>query len=165
VLLALAILVYLYLREPGALEDLQRFAGLSRGHDDSVQFENSPLPPVGGVHSSTWLNCGVYEEPVELRNVLHSLEHGAVWITYQPELAADDVQRLQDLVWDEGYVVLSPYPGLQSPIVLTAWGVQLELESAGDARIADFVERYQQGPQTPEFGASCQDGAGTPINS
>ena len=58
---------------------------------------------------------------------------------------------------------MSPYPGLQSPIVLTAWEVQLELESADDERIPDFVERYQQGPTTPERGAPCWDGVGTPI--
>ena len=47
--------------------------------------------------------------------------------------------------------------------VLTAWGVQLELDSADDNRITTFLDRYVQGPQTPEIGATCSDGNGTPL--
>ncbi len=49
-------------------------------------------------------------------------------------------------------------------MVLTAWGIQLEVDEADDGRIAEFIDRYQQGPQTPELGASCSDGTGTPIS-
>jgi hypothetical protein len=91
------------------------------------------------------------------------MEHGAVWITYQPDLSGEDVDNLQDTVRGESYVLLSPYPNLKSPVVLTAWGIQLELDSADDGRIAEFMDRYQQGPQTPERGASCVNGTGSPV--
>jgi hypothetical protein len=161
---ALGALLYLSLQEPEALEDLQRFAGLSRGHDEEVDYSGQELPPVGGIHSGVWQNCGIYTEPIDAKNAVHSMEHGAVWITYQPDLPAGEVEALQDTVRGERYVLLTPYPGLRSPVVLTAWGVQLELDSAGDARIPEFIERYQQGPQTPELGATCQDGLGDPIS-
>jgi hypothetical protein len=161
---ALAFLLYLSVRDPSALAGLQRFTGLSRGHNEA-EIPVSDLPPVGGTHSATWQNCGVYEQPVNPKHAIHSMEHGAVWITYQPGLTQDEVEQLQDLAWDQPYVLLSPYPGLRSPIVLNAWGIQLELDDAGDGRIANFVERYQVGPQTPELGATCQDGTGEPINS
>jgi hypothetical protein len=161
---ALGVLLYLSLRDPGVIDGLRRIAGLPRSHDDNVVYEDTGLPPAGGVHASVWQNCGIYTEPIDSANAAHSLEHGAVWVTYQPELEETDVELLQDLVRDERFVLLSPFPGLQSPVVLTAWGIQLEIDSADDGRIPEFIARYQQGPQTPELGASCINGVGTPIN-
>ncbi len=161
--IALGALLYLNLQEPEALSDLVRSVGLERGHDENVVYEGSELPPVGGIHSGIWQNCGIYDEPVLAKNAVHSMEHGAVWITYQPDLPAGDVDRLRDTVQGEPYVLLSPYDGLKSPVVLTAWGIQLAVDEADDDRIATFLERYEQGPQTPEPGATCQDGTGSPI--
>ena len=127
------------------------------------EIEGGDLPPVGGSHSSAWQNCGIYDEPISVENAVHSLEHGAAWVTYQPDLPEEDVEMLRDLVRGEDYVLMSPYPGLKSPVVLTAWEVQLELDSTQDERIEEFIGRYQQGPTTPERGATCQDGVGTPI--
>jgi hypothetical protein len=96
-------------------------------------------------------------------NAVHSLEHGAMWLTYQPDLPQEDIDVLRDAVRGEDYALMSPYPGLKSPVVLTAWETQLELDSVDDQRIGEFVDRYQQGPTTPEPGASCIGGVGTPI--
>ncbi|MEW5986978.1 MAG: DUF3105 domain-containing protein [Chloroflexota bacterium] len=161
----LAVLLVVTLREPAPLEGLARIAGLLREHDDEITYPESDLPPAGGVHASEWQNCGLYDTPIELKNALHSLEHGAVWLTYQPELAAGDVERLQGIVREEtdGYVLMSPFPGQRSPVVLTAWGIQLEVDSARDGRISEFIAKYQQGIQTPERGASCTDGVGEPL--
>jgi hypothetical protein len=74
------------------------------------------------------------------------------------------VDSLRQAVRGESYTILSPYPGLKSPVVLTAWGIQLELESAEDERILEFIDRYEQGPQTPERGALCSEGTGAPIS-
>ena len=160
---ALGALLYLNLQEPETLSDLARFAGLERGHDENVDYAGSELPPVGGIHSGTWQNCGIYDEPIVAKHAVHSMEHGAVWVTYHPDLPADDVDRLRDTVGGEPYVLLSPYEELKSPVVLTAWGIQLEIDEAGDDRIATFIERYERGPQTPEPGATCRDGNGSPI--
>ncbi len=161
---ALGFLLYLSIQEPEVITGLRRFAGIERAHDEQVDYSGDELPPAGGVHSEIWQNCGIYDAPIEAKNAVHSMEHGAVWVTYHPELAADDVETLQDIVRGESYVLLSPYPQLKSDVVLTAWGIQLEIDSADDGRIADFVDRYQQGPQTPELGATCSNGKGIPIN-
>ena len=163
-IIGLGYLLYLSLREPEALDELKRFAGLSRGHDETVEYAGLELPPVGGLHSGVWQNCGIYTDPIDSKNAVHSMEHGAVWIAHQPEIEDDEISTLHDLVRAEPYVLLSPYPNLKSPVVLTAWGVQLELETASDARIAQFVNQYQQGPQTPELGATCSNGTGLPVN-
>lgn len=161
---ALGFLLYLNVREPPSLDGLRRVAGLSRGHDEQVDYSGQELPPVGGIHSGVWQNCGIYDQPVEAKNAVHSMEHGAVWVTYHPELPAGEVESLQDAVRGQPFVLLSPYPELRSPIVMTAWGIQLELDSAGDSRIGDFIDRYQRGPQTPEPGAPCSDGMGSPLS-
>lgn len=120
-------------------------------------------PPVGGIHSATWQNCGIYDQPVRSENAVHSLEHGAVWITYQPDLLADQVEQIRAVARGKPYLLVSPYPGLPKPVVASAWGVQLPLENASDPRLTLFAVRYAGGPQTPEPGATCEGGIGTPI--
>lgn len=121
-------------------------------------------PPVGGDHDPTWLNCGIYTAPVRNENAVHDLEHGAVWITYQPSLPATQVKALRELVGGQTYLTLSPYPGLPAPVVASAWGVQLRLPNATDKRLKAFVTKYKQGPQTPEPGAPCTGGTGSPAS-
>ena len=87
---------------------------------------------------------------------------GAVWITYSPNLPQDQVQRLREIAQSNNYVLVSPYPGLQSPVVASAWGKQLTLESADDPNLERFVRAFSQGPQTPEPGAACSGGVGEP---
>jgi hypothetical protein len=136
---------------------------LERDHIEE-EIEVAGLPPMGGAHSSAWQNCGIYTEPINTENALHSLEHGAVWVAYQPELGQDAIDNLQQAVRRGGtHVLLSPYSELESPVVLTAWGIQLAVDSAEDGRIDDFIEKYEQGSQTPEPGATCSGGVGEPI--
>jgi hypothetical protein len=161
---ALGFLLYLNVREPPSLDGLRQVAGLPRAHDEQVDYSGQELPPVGGIHSGIWQNCGIYDQPVDAKHAVHSMEHGAVWVTYHPELPGGEVETLQDTVRGQPFVLLSPYPELKSPIVMTAWGIQLELDSAGDSRIDDFIDRYQRGPQTPEPGAPCSDGTGSPLS-
>ncbi len=52
--------------------------------------------------------------------------------------------------------------GLPAPVVLSAWNHQLQLQSADDPRIDAFLAKYVQGAQTPEPGALCSNGTGTP---
>lgn len=162
VVLALGTLVFIRNRGQD-IEGLLSFGTQERGHDESVVYDATNLPPSGGVHSPRWQTCGIYEQPVETKNAVHSMEHGAVWITYHPDLSSDEVQRLQNLVRGQTYLLLSPYPDLSNNVVLTAWGIQLEVDSVDDERIAQFIDQYRLGPQTPEFGATCDGGVGNPI--
>lgn len=161
----LGALLFLNLRgttPAAAIEDLVQFRRLAREHTEA-ELPAADLPPAGGTHSPVWQNCGLYDEPISTENAAHSLEHGAVWVTYQPELAEADVAALQEQLRGEPYLLLSPFPGLRSPVVVTAWEVQLELDAVDDDRMMEFIERYRQGPTAPEPGASCRDGAGTPL--
>jgi hypothetical protein len=137
------------------------YTNLARDHvNGAVTYPQ--VPPVGGQHSSVWLNCGIYTIAVRNENAVHSMEHGAVWITYRPDLSDAAVAQLQNLVRGHGYVILTPYPGLPAPVVASAWGTQLKVNNATDPRIAQFIAKYEQGPQTPEPGALCTGGTGHP---
>jgi hypothetical protein len=141
---------------------LQEYDDLGRDHvEGTVDYEQTPS--VGGDHNSVWANCGFYDQPVAAENATHSLEHGAVWIGYAPDLEQGQVDELQDLADSNDYVLVSPVEDMESPITLSAWGFQLAVDDAEDPRIARFIRDYQQGPQTPEPGASCAGGIGSPL--
>ncbi len=142
----------------GDISGVQTFTDLSATHvQQPVQYEQTP--PVGGDHAGAWANCGTYTEPIPSELGVHSLEHGAVWITYSPDVPTEQVQRLTDLAGGNAYVLLSPFDGLpEQPIVASAWGLQLPLETADDPRLEQFLVKYQQGEQTPEPGAPCTGG-------
>lgn len=160
----IAIITLIFIRSAGAdIEGVLDFGAQERGHDEGIVYEDVTLPPVGGVHSPRWQNCGIYDQPVEVKNAIHSMEHGAVWIAYNPGLPAEEVNILRDIVQGQSYLLMSPYPNLDGNVVLTAWGVQLQVDSATDGRVAQFIEQYRLGPQTPEFGAACDNGIGFPI--
>ena len=110
-----------------------------------------------------WLNCGIYDQAVPNENAVHSLEHGTVWVTYDAsKVTGDALTKLRSALPDT-YIILSPYVGLPSPVVASAWGAQIQLTGPDDARLQDFLKTYWQSPNAPEPGAACTgggDGAG-----
>jgi hypothetical protein len=129
-----------------------------RHTEGDVNYEQSP--PVGGPHNPVWQNCGFYDQPVRDENAVHSLEHGAVWITYSPSLPQNQVDELRDIAESQSYILVSPYPDLpdNTPVVASAWGKQVGLDGADDPDLESFIQAYRQGPQTPEPGALCDGG-------
>ncbi|MFI2431819.1 DUF3105 domain-containing protein [Streptomyces sp. NPDC018693] len=132
---------------------------LSQTHVDT-EVDYPMTPPVGGDHSPVWQNCNgdVYTAAIQNENAVHSLEHGAVWITYNEKADQADVKALSDKVAKTPYTLMSPYPEQSSPITLSAWGHQLNVTDASDARVNEFLDKYVQGAQTPEPGAACTGG-------
>jgi hypothetical protein len=114
---------------------------------------------MGGEHNTVPQQCDVYTEQIPAEHAVHSLEHGATWITYQPDLPDDQVEQLTELAEGNPYRMLSPLPGQESPIMVTAWGRQLPVDSADDGELERFLRAYTDGRQTPEKGAVC---AGNP---
>ena len=84
-------------------------------------------------------------------------------VGYSPDLADDEVSEVEDIVSQNDYVLASPVEGMDAPVTLSAWGYQIGVESVTDPAVDAFIEEYQQGEQTPEPGASCQGGVGTPL--
>ncbi len=160
VLLAIVVVVGLLLLRPsqsGEIAGLKTYANLARDHSDQVQIYQQN-PPVGGPHTPEWQNCAFYDRPIRKERGVHALEHGAVWITYRPDLAADQVTTIRNLVQSRPFTLATPFTNLPSPVVASAWGFQVDLDSASDPRLEQFVSTYAQGPQTPEPGAACSGG-------
>ena len=139
------------------IDGIQTYADLSRNHvQNAVAYPQQP--GVGGDHAPVWTNCGAYTEPVNEQRAVHSLEHGAVWLTYNPGLPAADVTRLTNLAKGKPFVLLSPDKDQTTPLTATAWGAQLTIQDAGDPRIDAFIRTYAQSPKAPEPGAVCTGG-------
>ncbi|WP_189947828.1 DUF3105 domain-containing protein [Streptomyces alanosinicus] len=117
-------------------------------------------PPVGGNHSPIWANCNgdVYTKALSDVNAVHSLEHGAVWVTYTDKAKKADVDALAAKVKKTQYSLMSPYENQSAPLLLSAWGHQVAVKSASDPEVDKFFAAYVQGQQTPEPGASCTGG-------
>jgi hypothetical protein len=104
--------------------------------------------------------CAVYTSPVVDEFAVHSLEHGAVWITYLPSVSTPGVAQLDLLAQiRKDYVLVSPYPGQRSPVIVTAWGAQLAVADPHDPRLAEFVRQFAGGVQGGEPGADCAHGS------
>ncbi|CAM4127880.1 DUF3105 domain-containing protein [Nocardiopsis rhodophaea] len=136
------------------IEGLESF-DVGRGHvAASVDYEQNP--PAGGEHNPAWQDCAVYTEPIVNEFGVHSLEHGAVWITYQPDLDPEQVEKLEARHTPGSYVLVSPYQDdLPAPVVASAWGKQIQLDNADDDRLDKFLRTYEQHPGVPEPGAAC----------
>ncbi len=132
---------------------VETFDNVTDHVEGTVDYPQSP--PAGGPHNAMWLNCGEYELPVPNENAVHSLEHGAVWVTYDPAVVTgSELETLRSHL-PSSYVILSPYEGLDTPIALSAWNAQLTLESADDERIPAFFEEFWRSQNAPEPNAVC----------
>lgn len=141
------------------------YPDLAREHvTGHVDYPDAPKPPVGGKHNPLWQNANgdVYTRPLQNEHAVHSLEHGAVWVTYSKDDPPADVAALRAKVEGRPYRMLSPVPDQPGRVELTAWGHQLSVASASDPRVDAFLDAYVQGPQAPEPGAPVTGGRATP---
>ncbi|MGY2065057.1 DUF3105 domain-containing protein [Blastococcus sp. SYSU DS0619] len=131
------------------------------GNHVTTTVDYTESPPVGGEHDPYWADCTgtVYDVDIRHENAVHSLEHGAVWITYNPDEVTDaDIATLAELVDGESYRMMSPYEGLDSPISLQSWGEQLKVDSADDIRVKQFADLMTaKAGDFPEPGATCEN--------
>jgi hypothetical protein len=129
--------------------------------EPTVRIAYTHSPPMGGAHDYSWAACNgvVYPNPVRSENLVHSMEHGAVWIAYNPDqVTGDALKTLAAKVQNQPYTVMSPYPGLDQPISLQSWGHQLKLTDVADPRVDEFITALRTNSYVyPEAGASCAE--------
>lgn len=129
--------------------------------DPPVSFDHSPS--IGGDHYPFWQNCGFYEVELLEGAATHTMEHGAIWVTYNADtISSDDLATLEQMVQENGKLLVSPYPH-DEPLVLSAWGVQQRGITSIDApEFDEFIERWTDNPELPEAGVRCTGAAGVP---
>ena len=144
-----------------SLDGVEYLAVASREHTDQ-DLDYPTRPPAGGDHLGIWHNCGVYTVPLLDEAAVHSLEHGAVWVTYRPDLGAEAILGLTGGLVDREKLLVSPHPDQTPPVVATAWARQLALDGPDDPRLKAFIGRFTDGDAAPEAGVTCQGGIGRP---
>jgi len=118
-------------------------------------------PPVGGKHNPNWQECmgTVYDAPIAKEHAVHSMEHGAVWVAYNPaKLSKDQVAKLAAKVKkNPDHILMSPYEGLDKAVSVQAWGFQLKVDNPADSRIDDFIKVTRKNAAV-EAGGTCDGG-------
>jgi hypothetical protein len=147
---------------PGAREADEGIAGVlairvaSNDHTQGkVDYDRHP--PAGGDHNPVPAPCGFYQQQIADEYVVHTLEHGAVWLAYSPDLPAADLDVVKAEADDNEDVIATPYAGLDDgvAVVASSWGRQLALDSVSDPRLDQFVQKYRNSKQSPEAAVEC----------
>jgi hypothetical protein len=142
-----------------------------QAHVDSENPTAVPVydmaPPVGGDHLSQWQTCtGIaYQDPIADGNAVHSMEHGAVWLTYDPALVdGDGVDRLASLVEGRDYSLMSPYPDQGVSVSLQSWGNRYQTGDLDDPMIEAYLDTYILNVRfNPEPNATCSGGVSSTV--
>ncbi len=120
-----------------------------------VNYKNDP--PASGSHYPTWIRAGVYSEPLEKGNWVHSLEHGYVVILYNcpagcPQLQDQLRQFYESAPKSSRYnyqkLVIAPYPTLTHQIAAVAWDHIFDLDQFDEGQLMGFYKGYlDHGPE------------------
>ncbi len=138
------------------LQDVQSFPSEGTEHvSESTEVAYSTNPPTSGRHYAAATPGGFYVEPRPPGNLVHSLEHGAVIIYYDPAKLTDEIrQSLTRFVqahrdpWAS--VVVVPHPNPDAAFVLAAWTKMLKLDGYDVPTIRAFLAEYLgRGPENP----------------
>jgi hypothetical protein len=131
-------------------------AGENQHQEGDLDYESDP--PVSGAHSIRPAACGTHADPIPDENQVHSLEHGAVGIQYDPALAAREIAILEDMTSSyDSHVFSAPRPGMGIPIVVTSWARMMRLDSLDASAIRTYIDEFRmRGPEEQDCDATSQ---------
>ena len=141
---------------PEELGDVETFAAQGRDHleEGETPPDYNSNPPTSGDHAAGAARCGIYTEPIPDVLQVHNLEHGAVVIQYQPDLAPEQIALLEDYArTKDSHIIVAPRPGLADPVVVTSWTRLLRLDSAEIPTIDLYYDEFAF--SGPEVGVPC----------
>ena len=148
--------------DPRLAEFDDDFTSSGQGHLNSgARFDYPTIPAYGGPHSGNLLPCSVYSDEQSQERILHTMEHGAVIIFFQPDVAAgDDITQIRqlgtELLREGNRIIVVPNRLLTNPIVIASWARLLPLQSFEDATIRAFVDAFENdGPERIPRSNAC----------
>lgn len=135
-------------------------AGVGKHSDQPVPPEMTP--PVQGTHATTPAPCGVHGSPVPDENLVHSLEHGAVALLFDPARATpEDIKELEAIASDaDENVVSAPYEGMEPVFAIASWGERMDLDELDVAAVNEYIDTFAG--KGPEAGQTCPNTVDTP---
>lgn len=122
-----------------------------------TEIEYQRIPPTSGTHYPTTVEAGLYDQTPPLGALVHSLEHGAVVIYYDPggidQATEDSLEAFASThtgTWLSVIVVPMPEEGPNAPVVLTAWRHSLRIDDYEPETVRAFLAEYLgRGPENP----------------
>ena len=117
---------------------------------DKVPSGYNSNPPTSGEHYIEPASWGVYAETLPDQTLIHNLEHGGIWISYQDKNDEDTIKTLEDIAKKyDSHIIVTYRPDNDSPIVVAAWGRLLKLDEMDQGQIVNFIARYRfKGPES-----------------
>ncbi len=142
------------------LEGVEQFPSEGTEHVSSdTQVEYDTSPPTSGPHYNSPAAAGFYDagNAPAMGNLVHSLEHGAVVVYYDPSALSDEQEEhLRSLTqqytgtWASVIAVPTSTANVDSPVVLTAWRNVLRLDGYDEATVEAFLAEFLgRGPENP----------------
>jgi len=128
---------------------------------DSTAVNYKTNPPTSGNHNQTPIADGAYTTPLNdntstspnVRNFVHSMEHGRIEIHYSPDLPEDQQLALKGVFdQDPDGMLFFPDPNMSDAVAATAWTQLLACPKYDPAvldALRDFRDTYRgNGPET-----------------
>lgn len=152
-LLGLGIFWFFFIRGRGPSEinghEVETLSTVGTGDHTSnpVSYESSP--PVSGAHAPSPAPCGTYAQEIPNEVQVHTLEHGAIGVQYQPTIPAEQIEEIEEIVGSyDSHVFSAPYAASPTPISLTAWGRLMRLDEVEEDSIREFIDAFiRKGPE------------------
>ncbi len=123
---------------------------------EHITTTNHPVynsnPPTSGPHFPQPAEWGSYKEELADENLIHSLEHGGVWISYKPGIPEEISKKLEGFYKKWGRkVIVAPRSKNDSDIALAAWNRldKFNVSEYSDERVENFIKAFRN--KGPEF--------------
>lgn len=119
-----------------------------REHVTQKGVEYKTNPPTSGAHFGQPTDWGVYSKELVDESVVHSLEHGGIWISYKD--ISDEEKTILEEIGKENpqSVIVSPRSANDANIAVVSWGKLMKLEKADKALIQKYINTHIN--QSPE---------------
>jgi hypothetical protein len=128
---------------------------------EGISKKWNTVPPTSGPHYEVAAIWGSYDDPVNLAQLVHNLEHGGVFILYGGDVPDSTVAQLESFYADHTKgTLLAPLPSLGDTIALGAWTTPsststenataylAKCKSFDDVAFSSFFAAYQfKGPE------------------
>ena len=168
----IAFLVWLFIESSKPLPG-QKIDDLGRGHvqiGENVDYNSNP--PTSGKHYEEWIRAGVYDGEKDDRNLVHSLEHGYVILSYECKVLASRSEQSakseatesaqatpsaeSDPACDERKnqlvqiyekkgkrkLIVLPRASMGTNFALTAWNWLDKFDTFDDSRVEKFIDAH-----------------------
>lgn len=114
-----------------------------------IQYNSNP--PAGGQHyGDSTAHAGFYDKAPADGYLVHSLEHGAVILWYNPkQLSKDKVEQVKHIFnQTSGKSIMAPRESMDVPVAVSSWGRVLKLQTIDEKQIKAFFDtNINRGPE------------------